>query len=122
MAEERPESPTGVRPSASGDSEAPVATAMPTRSWARAARARMSVSGMAAMSRCIVSWSDAWRSAAAGWYMAKPVAARAPVAGSTARAVPWTWLIASPGMNVWRLKRPSVTTSAGSRTSSWRRR
>ena len=77
---------------------------------------------MAAMSRCIVTWSEAWRSAAAGWYIAKPEAARAPVAGSTGRSVPWTRLMVSPGMNAWRLKRPSVTTSAGSRTSSWRRR
>ena len=62
------------------------------------------------------------RSAAAGWYMAKTSAARAPVAGSTGRTVPCACEIRAPGMNVPIENRPSVTTTAGSRTSSWRRR
>ena len=40
------------------------------------------------------------RSAAAGWYMAKTSAARAPVAGSTGRTVPCAARSAHPGMNV----------------------
>ena len=40
------------------------------------------------------------RSAAAGWYMAKTSAARAPVAGSTGRTVPCACEIRAPGMNV----------------------
>ena len=62
------------------------------------------------------------RSAAAGWYMAKTSAAFAPVAGSTGRTVPCACEIRAPGMNVPIEKRPSVTTTAGSRTSSCRRR
>ena len=34
---------------------------------------------------------EAWRNAAAGWYMAKASASRAPVSGSIGRTVPWTW-------------------------------
>ena len=70
----------------------------------------------------IVALEAAVRSAAAGWYIAKTSASRAPVAGSAGRVVPWAWPIRAPGMNVASEKRPSVTTSAGSRTSSWRRR
>ena len=60
--------------------------------------------------------------AAAGWYIANARASRAPVAGSAGREVPWTCPIRSPGMNVPERVRPSVTTTAGSSTSSWRRR
>ena len=38
------------------------------------------------------------------------------------RTVPWAWLIRAPGMNRAIEWRPRVTTSAGSSTSSWRRR
>ena len=62
------------------------------------------------------------RSAAAGWYIAKASAFAAPVAGSTGRTVPCACEIRAPGMNVPIESRPSVTTSAGSRTSSCRRR
>ena len=49
-----------------------------------------------------------------------PSAFGAPVAGSTGRTVPWTWEMRAPGMNRPSECRPSVTTRAGSRTSSWR--
>ena len=53
-------------------------------------------------------------SANAGWYMANTSASRAPVAGSAGRAVPWTRLIRSPGMNTPSECLPAVTTTAGS--------
>ena len=41
-------------------------------------------------------------------------------AGGATTAVPWIWVMRSPGRK-WAIeKRPSVTTTAGSRTSSWR--
>ena len=40
------------------------------------------------------------RRAAAGWYIAKTSAARAPVSGSAGTLVPWTWPMRAPGMNV----------------------
>ena len=51
----------------------------------------------------------------------RPSASRAPVAGSTGRIVPCAWPMRAPGRNVCIEKRPSVTTSAGSSTSSCRR-
>jgi hypothetical protein len=62
------------------------------------------------------------RRAAAGWYIAKTVASVAPVSGSASVDVPCAWEIRTPGMNRPIECRPRVTTTAGSRTSSWRRR
>ena len=62
------------------------------------------------------------RSAAAGWYIANTSASPAPVAGSAGRIVPWACEIRAPGMKRPIEWRPSVTTTAGSSTSSWRRR
>ena len=50
---------------------------------ARASRDAMSAAGMRAMSSRMVSLSDIWRKAAAGWYIANASASRAPVAAST---------------------------------------
>ena len=87
---------------------------------ARRARLSRRTCGAWATSSKLCRSTSAPRRAAAGWYIAKTVASRAPLAGSTAAVVPCAWEIRAPGMNRPIECRPSVTMRAGSRTSSWR--